>query len=651
MALRTKTIEYAFPSRTTSVASATRYDWSAITLYIPETSSRTFRSVILEIGIRGNETVAASITAWLLGIKLGAAAFSDVTTTLTLTNSGDQQSHVFTRDVTSYFTTNFGAGSSQTCQAGVTITGIATVPAYAKLIITYEYDDSAATTRVKTVRIPLESNTAQLTATLASIGSNQIPALDTFLPEASKVYREVWFESYYNDGGNSTTSFALALALDAEAEVTRGSLQQTLNTAVFGKDIWVRNDMTTNAVHDFKARSNAVASRFSLLSVVLYVTYEYNHSTSTSIINSLVMPFADDCGFVGNTTAADKSRFARMVRIEEPGTITMVQSGCLCFCIHSGTVNLSLLAGAQTARTYALTAGSTQSGPYAVAHRIDSGSGGGAWGTLARGRNTINFDRYSDAVGAGSNFGALLFLNYTSGKHTDGDGAHNHSTCWSLFDMNNAMSTQRDISAPNRLFNIPETSYYITGLSTELIGTVLASGTFGGCFEAELGSGEGAQAGWDTLQSWTYISDAEVGVLWMIAASRDNFNRWTGSPEGLMDIETTRQYRVCNPDAIDVGGRSWLTYHSIATTVSGTISGSGGGTVNLELHDYNGNKILSTSRVGDGAYSFTWLDDVDNVYVTAYESAIYKGMSKTATPGSGFDIALTTGLAQWESYF
>lgn len=641
MALRTKTIEYPFVTRVVSTAAGTRYDFTAITVYIPETSSRTFRSVLVEVGVRGNETFATSLTSWLIGIKLGAVAFSDVTTTVTLTNSGDQQSHVFTRDVTSYFTTNFGAGASQTAQVGLTIGGLATVPAYAKLIITYEYDDSSATTRVKTVRIPLESNTAQLTATLASIGSNQIPALDTFLPEASKTYRSVWFESYYNDGGNATTVFSLALALDAEAEVTRGSLQQALSTAVFGKDIWIRNDMTTNATHDFKARSNAVASRFSLLSVVLHVTYEYNHSTSTSIINSLVLPFADDCGFVGTTTY--KSRFRRMVRVQEPGAITMVQSGCLCFLNHSGTVTLSLQAGAQSSRTYNLTAGSSQSGPYTVCHRIDSGSGGGAWGTLSRGRNNIDFDRWSSAVASGSNFGAVLFLNYTSSKHTDGDGVHAHSTCWSIYDRNNTVVQERDISAPNALFNIPESNYYVVGLSFELVGTILASATFGGCSEVEFQTGEGPEMGWDQIAAWTYVADGETGTVWMISAGRDLFNRWTGSPEDLMDLETTRPYRYNNADTINMASRAWLTYHSITATVSGTISGSGGGTVNLELHDYNGDKILSTSRVGNGAYSFTWLDNVDNVYVTGYETSTYKGMSKTAVAGSGFDIALSGG--------
>ena len=75
--MRTKSIEYAFPQNVASLATATRYDFGAITIYIPETASRTFRSVIVEVTCMDNVTVAASMTANLIGIKLGAVAFDD----------------------------------------------------------------------------------------------------------------------------------------------------------------------------------------------------------------------------------------------------------------------------------------------------------------------------------------------------------------------------------------------------------------------------------------------------------------------------------------------------------------------------------------------------------------------------------------------
>lgn len=632
MALRTKTVEYAFATDTATLAAATRRDLAAITLYIPETSSRTFRSVIVEVHVRGDETVAASMTSWLIGIKLGAAAFNDVTTTLTLTNTGDQQSHVFQRDVTSYFTSNFGAGGSQTCQVGLQFGALATANHTVKLYITYEYDDTSATTRVKTVRIPLESNTAQLTATLANIGTTQIPLLDTFLPEASKVYRRIWMEFFFNDGGNATTDFSLGVALTGGTTIGETAVyrsEQALNSAVYGKAHWDLGALVTSATANLQARSNATASRFSLLGCVLHVTYEYDHSSSTQIINSLVLPAADETGWPGNTAAGDRSRFERTVWIEEPGTITLAQSGLLCFINDPGTVTLNVLVGSQTARAYVMTAGSVQSGPYAFTHRIDSGSGGGAFGTLARGRNVFNIDRYSTVASAGSNFSALLFLNYTSDKHTSGDGVHAHSTCWDIFDPANALTTQRSVASPTALFNIPETSYYVTGLAFEVLGTMVGAAGSGIVLQAERGASEGPGAGWVDFATALIRSDAELGVQRSIGAARDEWQRWPGDPDtSRMALETTRQYRLCTATTMTMGCRAWLTYHAITFTVSGNITGSSGGTVNIEIfRTSSGEKIGSTSRVGNGAWTFTWYDNTENVFATARESASLLGRS------------------------
>src|SRR6185369_4429841 len=105
-----------FPCLTAGLAVATRNDFAAITLAVPENTSRTFRSVIVHVFCRDNQNASTSLTSWLIGIKLGAAAFDDVTTTFTMTASGVSEDYYFKRDVTAYFNTNFGAGTTQTCQ-------------------------------------------------------------------------------------------------------------------------------------------------------------------------------------------------------------------------------------------------------------------------------------------------------------------------------------------------------------------------------------------------------------------------------------------------------------------------------------------------------------------------------------------------------
>jgi hypothetical protein len=393
MTVRQKTVEYPFVTLVTDLATnttlgtATRHDFAAITLDIPENSSRTFRSVIVQVTVRDRFAVVTNITAWRIGIKLAAVAFTDTDVTQTLTNSGDHMSFVFHTDVTSYFTTNFGSGASQTCQVGVAFATAAanTVQSVtAKLIVTYDYDDSGQDTRVKTVRIPLDGPLALLTATLAEIGTNQVPNLDSFLPESTKSYKHIWFESSFNDAGNATTDFNLALALDAEAESVRGTLEQALNTAVWGFDIWVRNDMTTNATHAFKARSSLI-SRFSGIGFVLCVTYTYSHTSSSTFINSLIFPFFAEPGFMPQSSGTN-NRVSQEFWIEEPTTITLVQSGALFHYTSQGGQTINVAFGSQTTRAYVITAGSAQAGGGSFSHRFDSGSAGGSGISLARGK-------------------------------------------------------------------------------------------------------------------------------------------------------------------------------------------------------------------------------------------------------------------------
>jgi hypothetical protein len=75
-----------------------------------------------------------------------------------------------------------------------------------------------------------------------------------------------------------------------------------------------------------------------------------------------------------------------------------------------------------------------------------------------------------------------------------------------------------------------------------------------------------------------------------------------------------------------------MTYHTITYTVSGSVTGSAGGTVNLELErDGTDELVLSTSRTGNGSFSFTWYDNTENVYVSAREDSTHLGRSDQGT--------------------
>lgn len=98
-------------------------------------------------------------------------------------------------------------------------------------------------------------------------------------------------------------------------------------------------------------------------------------------------------------------------------------------------------------------------------------------------------------------------------------------------------------------------------------------------------------------------------------------------------MQTERRWRVmlggncASFDHLDM----YLTYHSITFTVSGTVTDSAGGVVDLSLHrESSGERIKVASRTGNGSYSFTWFDNTASVYVDAYENATHTGRSADA---------------------
>ena len=100
-----------------------------------------------------------------------------------------------------------------------------------------------------------------------------------------------------------------------------------------------------------------------------------------------------------------------------------------------------------------------------------------------------------------------------------------------------------------------------------------------------------------------------------------------------MDVEGSRVYRYTNVASCAKGVSMMLTYHTITFTVGGDVTGSSGGTVDIDAFTEDGDEILhigSTSRSGNGAYSLTWYDNVYNCYTEARESGTLIGRSDNA---------------------
>lgn len=670
MAIRTKTIEYVFETRTTQLNAATRNDFTTITVYIPETVSRSFLSVIMEV--QCNENAATGGTnggTRTMGIKLGATAFDDASQTGTIIQSFAQCHYIFTRDVTSYFNTNFGSSTSQTCQIGFAYAGQATQTITAKLYITYQFDDAVQTTRIKTVRIPLDSNPAQLTTSLTEIGTNQVPQLtgagSPLLPESSIVVRDLWFEVFGNDSCPNNTDFNLNLALDAEAAASQGTWEKGQNSPEWHFSIWKRTDMTTTAAHAFKA-SVSTTGRHSGLGIILHVTYEYDHDASGTILNSLLLiaPRITD-KLVVNDTTADAYRSKLDFQIQEPGTITLKQSG---FRVTANSYNINVntmiaRAGSQSYLSYSFGTdfiSNTSTGQIGFTQRIDSGGAQGVGVTLARGNNSLVVDCYtSDASGEsiGFNVDNWVYLNYTSGKHPQGADAHATTTRW-IFGSSAATSGTTAVHTSAAITPLlQEPNYWIVNAAIGVNAVVTGDTVL--LVQAE-NKTDGIGAGWTSiLTSESYHT--ETMTLFVFSDVTHHYTRHPFDPStGLLHFNKSRRYRYGMGHRIAASGDEYLitdcqmlvTFSAMPIQVERGVSPATNG-INVDLYEASSStrRYRAVTRES-GSYVFLSHADNINLFAEAYLNGTYSGRSFDFTPSGytyniNFTPRLLSGVGLW----
>lgn len=654
MAIRTKTVEYAFDGSRTTRTAGTRYEFQTMSIYLPETASRTFRSVFVEVNYRDNLTAIASQTSALIGIKLQTASFDDATVTTTITNSGEQQSFVLLRDVTSYFTSNFTSNPTASCQVALTVGGISTSNHAAKLYITYDYDD-VHDTRVKTVRVPIQSIDGRITADTSAPLRSNIPALNTFLPEVSKTYRNIWFEIYANEAAQAITDSTLTMQLDAETAVNSAVLEHAFNSAIFLKQIWQRNDMSPTTTHSLAIGSLSAAGLINV-GAVLGVTYEYVSSSTSQSMNSLLIPMMEESGFLGSSGSLGDypSRTVQELRVAEPGPITLQRSGLVTFFNSTSTNTVSqrvdpvkVKVGSQSYVDYGRgNPGGVPSGQYSIVHVFDSSSF-----TLGRGLNTIPIEIVGGQNTEGrsvSNVSMLGYINYTSGIATGSDSVHNQTR---LF----AVATQSIITAVQR-YDYTFAPVAQTGSDFRTTGLGFATLLNLGATETAISLTARAtnterilfSTGWVPMYESVVDLALERGVTTSFARARNQFLRYIGDPQTdtRLNLSTSRTYRieVAGPSATGnaantmVGGAyCFWTYHNIATQVTRSISGfsSGNGSgLNVKLYESGSDELLYTATsVSGGNYAFLAYDPNRTLYAVVHDTGSGAvGRSKYFTP-------------------
>jgi hypothetical protein len=621
-----KTVEYAFAFNATGAAAAANCDMTQLAaLAIPETTGRVFRSVMLVFHWRDNSGVGTDHGSPIqIGIKLGAVAIDTQSVSTTINHSTETHNFCAARNVTSYFSTNY-TGTSMTADARLNVATAAIVDVSAKLIITYDYD-TAATTRLKTVRIPLEGNNSAITTTLTNLAglSAQVPNLSTFCPEASKTFRDIFFEVWYNEAITAaTTDGRVGLALDSESDDFDTAHVDTLVTSRTLYRIWKRTDMSTSAAHDFKVRTDVTPGlNCDGICAILTVTYEYNEASTTTVLNSIVLPVQTHNHQVGQTAAGDQDIYSVKFFIEEPTTITLAQSGVFTFWNSATGGDINVKGGSQASRTSAIRSGTTVTAQSVNLRRLDAGGNGGVAGiAVARGEN--DFRLRLETTGSG-NFdravmvNSFLYLNYTSGKASGGTQAHNHTVI-------HLMDAFGDLDLIDRSFtwggpNIPESNYWLTGFGVLVMSIQEVSGVSNGGFslQAQRLSGEGIEVGWQEVGLSVGSHPSENGMLFCFRNVTPFFERHPGDPNtDRLVVGSSREWRigVIRQPGTQAGTMAYITYHGITFSAAGTSTGhtGSGHTVTAYRVDTK-EKLYTTSTDGSGNFTITGYDNTISLF-------------------------------------
>lgn len=598
------------------------------------TSGRTFRSVILKVW--SHTPVSGQWDRWLVRARIGSGSWSNIESrnlSALVGLANETTAFVTYYDLTTLFSTDFTSTSHglevelAQLQRNVTATIDQNRRHYStEVLITYDFDDTS-TTQMNTVIIPVDSLNASLTTSQQNIGgTNGIPQLTSsgLLQEASITIKDLYIVYVANANEAGTTNYSFVAQMDSDTEVTLATFDAVNQSDFYAEIIWRQPSLTTTSAHTLKARVTSVTGAvFADLGAYVVVTYSYDESTSTKRTVSLQLPFHHRTNLSAATTSTDAEVSAVKFFVED-ANVSLLQSGILMYLHQAGDPGTwNIATGSQTYRGYTAPPDTT-SGPTSAVHRIDSGAAAGTGGfTLARGINTLTVKSYvTAAVNSGGECG-ILFLNYsadlTAGKRTQ--------SCWHIV---YASMAQAQRSVVSKSIAIPESSYWLNWGSA--ISTLLDTNLFGVLTRIALATGFSVP-----VAGPTGAMDSNMGTRFTVEPLTRYWKRWANDTDSIrVDIETSRNF-VIEPLGQFVVRYSMLLvacWHDYSYSISGDISGSGGGTVNWEAYSKQlGEKIASGSRTGDGSYTATWFDDTSSdVFVTAREDATHVGRSDDGTP-------------------
>lgn len=376
-----KTVEYFIYQGLDQYASATDRNTS-FTIDLPE-NGITIRSAIVQV--RLNET--ATVTAGTIEVT-GSGATTTTTTLGTMAaNSNESFPQVYYHNATDSLSSVFANNQtmqSKTFNLRTNFTGSTRSVESAKIIITYEYDNTSQY-QLKTIRQRIDQRTADLA--INTDANFSLAALG--LPENSVTVKDGWAEIRGTIPGTATTDEAFSMNWDSEAAQTGAGMDmvKTTNTDFF---IMTHGHIDPTAAHTLYFQATAGYS-MSVVGAELVFTYQYDHLATTTVRKTIRYALGQDttaAAAVANTYDTGNVTF----NIPESPTLKNIYVKVYGLNALTSTISVGVNGGAKTA--YTVTFGGEQSSGYWIMHPTGT--------SIVQGDNTISVQVQSSAASCAS---------------------------------------------------------------------------------------------------------------------------------------------------------------------------------------------------------------------------------------------------------
>jgi hypothetical protein len=685
MAFRLKTIEYAWETNQTVVSSSNYFITSTKQIEIPETGSRTFLSVVGEFSVRDAVTTAIGGFTYFVSCSIDGN-LTGKTLSGAITITGDHQHGLYRNTFTSHFNQYF-TGSSHNIFSGwrSSWTQPYSLHTY-KLYITYQYEDTFLQTAIKTVRLPIDTIFDTLVSTSARTfgptlpSSYNIPALDSFLPESTKNYKNIWLEYWANDASGATTDINLFTQIDSGSESTRGRVEQALITDTSYFDIQeISGTIDTSTTHTLKARSS-VDNRFSHVTPTLCVTYTYRDDQTTQVLNSLMFPFSMETYtsapfYNGNDIGGNLSFLVPEANISNlyHSALVFTELGPTSSLERNFYVNNQLVARSTIAKRMPVHSGATK---YHV--RFDDLAATSSGYTLRRGFNKIPIKTTISGDGGFTPVSGYAILNYSSSKLTTPQETLIFSN--EQYITNNPTVQLNLYAVTSSIYggihDSLTSSYYNNGciIGVHGIGGNFATTTtthqyLNSVIYFYTGSDGQMAMGEDVVNICNTLPESGVKM----GFKKSIFSDYPNHPNNKLNIFKNNYTNKVSLSPVSVNTNFplqgstldyFLTYNSLKYSVTGTLQNCLYATTDYQIsvytsgsNPYNGSVIVNTISTGSGStkyFYFDWYDNVDKIY--AVSSYPEQKMSNFVTASNGniltidFSNTITSGSSSEHSY-